>query len=191
MRAAIARGRGMARVLALMWIVGVVGACGGCGYTLSGRGSFLPDYIKIIGVPTFTNRTPIFNLETQVSEKVRSEFIGRGHYTIVPDATNVDAVLIGEVTSATATVPIGVNQQQTASTYELSMTARAELRDVRSNKVLWENPALTYRQTYPSTGSGSANPNDPAAFFAQDQNALDRMTSEFARAIVSAILEAF
>jgi len=34
----------------------------GCGYTLVGRGSFLPDYIKTIGVPTFENRTPLFNL---------------------------------------------------------------------------------------------------------------------------------
>jgi hypothetical protein len=28
----------------------------GCGYSLAGRGSFLPDYIKVIGVPTFANR---------------------------------------------------------------------------------------------------------------------------------------
>ena len=32
---------------------------------------------------------------------------------------------------------------------------------------------------------------DPAAFFGQDRNALDRMSTEFARTIVSAILEAF
>jgi len=29
----------------------------GCGYSLAGRGSFLPDYIKTIGVPTFANHT--------------------------------------------------------------------------------------------------------------------------------------
>ena len=63
----------------------------GCGYQLAGRGSFLPDYIKTIGVPTFENRTTLFNLETQVTQKVRSEFIGRGRYRIVPEATNVDA----------------------------------------------------------------------------------------------------
>jgi hypothetical protein len=32
---------------------------------------------------------------------------------------------------------------------------------------------------------------DPAAFFGQDTNALDRLTADFARTIVSAILEAF
>jgi hypothetical protein len=29
----------------------------GCGYSLAGRGSFLPAYIKRIGVPQFTNNT--------------------------------------------------------------------------------------------------------------------------------------
>ena len=31
----------------------------GCGYSLAGRGSFLPAYIKTIGVPQFTNQTSI------------------------------------------------------------------------------------------------------------------------------------
>ena len=58
----------------------------GCGYSLAGRGSFLPDYIKTIGIPMFANRTAVFNLETQLTEKVRAEFIGRGKYKILPDA---------------------------------------------------------------------------------------------------------
>jgi hypothetical protein len=32
---------------------------------------------------------------------------------------------------------------------------------------------------------------DPAAFFGQDLNALERMSTDFAQSIVSAILEAF
>jgi hypothetical protein len=32
---------------------------------------------------------------------------------------------------------------------------------------------------------------DPAAFFGQDAQALDRISADFARSIVSAILEAF
>ena len=30
-----------------------------CGYSLAGHGSFLPAYIKTIGVPTFVNRTVV------------------------------------------------------------------------------------------------------------------------------------
>ena len=54
-----------------------------------------------IGVPTFVNRTTVFNLETLLTQKVRSEFIGRGKYQILPEETGVDALLTGEVTSVT------------------------------------------------------------------------------------------
>ncbi len=33
-----------------------------------------------------------------VTDKVRTEFIGRGNYKIVPEATGADAVLVGAVT---------------------------------------------------------------------------------------------
>lgn len=160
-----------------------------CGYSLAGRGSFLPDHIKVIGVPNFANRTTLFNLETQMTEKVRAELIGRGKYRIVPETQNVDAVLTGEVTSVSLN-PLSISTQQLATRYNLTMTARVDLRDQRDNKVLWENPNLIFRQEFDATGSGQTAV-DPAAFFGQDQNALDRMTTEFARSIVSAILEAF
>jgi hypothetical protein len=160
----------------------------GCGYALAGRGSFLPDYIKTIGVPTFTNRTTVFNLETLLTQKVRAELIGRGKYRIVPENTGVDALLTGEVTSVSIE-PASFTPQQLASRYALTMAARIELRDVRENKVLWENPSLLFRQEYEATSGTSAT--DPVAFFQQDVNALERISTDFARSIVSAILEAF
>src|ERR1700730_12023372 len=63
----------------------------GCGYALAGRGSFLPDYIHTIGVPAFLNRTTVFNLETLVMQKVRSEFIDRGTFTILPASAGAHA----------------------------------------------------------------------------------------------------
>jgi hypothetical protein len=158
-----------------------------CGYALAGRGSFLPAYIKTIGVPTFTNRTSVFNIETQLTQKVRSEFIGRGKYTVLPDATGVDALLTGEISSISIQ-PSSFTANQLASRYAITMSARIELRDMKTNTVLWENPGLSFRQEYDAS---STNVVDVNAFFGQDANALDRLTSEFARTIVSAILEAF
>ena len=160
----------------------------GCGYALAGRGSFLPSSIRTIGVPTFANRTRVFNLETLLTQAVRAEFIGRGKYDIVPDESGVDALLTGEVLSVTLT-PSSFTTQQLASRYTITMTARVELRDLNANKVLWENPILVFRQDYEAQSGG--NELDPAAFFGQDANALERMSSDFARTIVSAILEAF
>lgn len=159
-----------------------------CGYALAGRGSFLPAYIQTIGIPTFVNRTPVFNLETILTQKVRAEFIGRGKYQVLPEATNVDALLTGEVTSVNI-APSSFTTQQLATRYALTLTARVELRDQRENKVLWENSSVMFRQEYEATGGRS--PSDPNAFFQQDANVLERISTEFARTIVSAILEAF
>jgi hypothetical protein len=160
-----------------------------CGYSLAGRGSFLPAYIRTIGVPQFVNRSTVFNLETMLTQKVRSEFIGRGKYQVLPQAAGVDAVLNGEVTAVTI-MPSSFNPQtQLASRYAITMIAKIELRDLRENKVLWENPGVAFRQDYEATTGRSVT--DPSAFFQQDTNALERMSGEFARTIVSAILEAF
>lgn len=159
-----------------------------CGYSLAGRGSFLPARIRTIGIPTFTNRTTVFNLETLLTEKVRSEFIGRGKYNIVPQATGVDALLTGEISSVSLT-PVSFTQTQQASRYTLTMIARMDLKDMQSNTVLWDNPSLAFRQEYEAAGGTGAT--DPNAFFNQQANALDRVASDFARTIVSAILEAF
>ena len=176
------------RLTAAVFLALAVLGTSGCGYSLAGRGSFLPDYIRVIGVPVFGNRTKMFNLETQITEKVRSEFIGRGRYTIVPESSGVDALLTGEVTSVVI-APINISPGQLATQYVISMTARVELRDSRDNKVLWENPGLSFREEFnPQTGQTTV---DPAAFFGQDANALERMTTSLASTIVSAILEAF
>jgi hypothetical protein len=159
-----------------------------CGYSLAGRGSFLPAYVQTLGVPTFANHTVVFNLETMLTQKVRSEFIGRGKFQILPEATGVDALLSGEIV-AVYILPASFTPNQLASRYAITMVAKIELRDMRENKVLWENPSVTFRQEYDATGGRAVI--DPAAFFQQDTNALERLSTEFARTIVSAILEAF
>jgi len=167
--------------LAMMW-------SSGCGYSLAGRGTFLPAYIKTIGVPLFQNDTSVYEVDRKVTERVISELIGRGRYTVLPQSTGVDAVLAGEITGVTF-VPSGFNQQQQATRYVLTLVAKVELRDVKANKVIWANPALQFSEQYDASSATSSN--DASAFLRQDANALDRLASEFARAIVSAMLEAF
>jgi outer membrane lipopolysaccharide assembly protein LptE/RlpB len=174
----------LARLVSLALLL----ASSGCGYSLAGRGSFLPAYIQAIGVPNFTNSTPVIQVEQRISERVRSELIGRGRYRVEPATTGVDAVLLGEITSITI-APVAVTQQQTASRYVLTLTARVEFKDLKTDKVIWSNPAMPFREEYDVSTATAAT--DPNAFFGQDQNALDRLATEFARTLVSAILEAF
>ena len=160
----------------------------GCGYALAGRGSFLPDYIETIGVPLFINQTPYFEVEQILTERVRNEFIGRGNYNVLPESAGADAVLIGRIVNVGLN-PVSFTTQQQASRYEMRVTASFEFRDLREDEVLWENPALLFIEEYEvSTGSGVL---DPQAFFGQSSNAVDRMATNFAKSVVTAILEAF
>ena len=62
-----------------------------------GRGSFLPAYIQTIGIPQFVNTTPYYELEQVFTERVRTEFINRGKYKVLPERRGVDALLNGEI----------------------------------------------------------------------------------------------
>ena len=59
---------------------------------------------------------------------------------------------------------------------------------MRTNKVLWTNPSMQYREEF---ALNPTNALDSTTFLTQDVGARERMSSEFARAVVSAILEAF
>jgi hypothetical protein len=169
-------------------------ASNGCGYALAGHGSFLPDYIKIIGIPAFGNQTSYFDIAQIVTGKVQTEFIGRGRYKIVPETTGADAVLTGTITGISI-LPAAFGAQQQASRYTITVTANIELRDSRENKILWSNPSVTVRDEIDATGAGlTTDPAvsvDPSAFFNQETSAVQRVSDEFARSVVSAILEAF
>jgi hypothetical protein len=181
------------RALALSLAVGLSVFSSGCGYALAGHGSFLPDYIRVIGVPLFTNTTSYFAIGQILTDKVRTEFIGRGHYQIVPEAAGADAVLVGTINAITI-VPTAFSSQQQASRYTITVVANIELRDAQKNSVLWSNPYLTVREEYDATGTTSTSgvtAVDPSSFFNQESNAVERVSTEFARTVVAAILEAF
>jgi len=180
-------------VVALLALLALSVLSSSCGYALAGHGSFLPDYIRTIGVPLFTNTTSYFDIGQILTDKVRTEFIGRGHYQIVPEAAGADAVLVGTI-NGISVVPTAFTSQQQASRYTITVTANIELRDTQKNTVLWSNPSLAVREEYDATGTTStagATALDPSSFFNQESNAVERVSTEFARSVVAALLEAF
>jgi len=161
----------------------------GCGYSLAGRGSFLPSYIQSVGIPQLVNRTPFYDVEQVLTDKVRAEFIGRGKYRITPDTAGVDAVLSGEVLNI-AVQPVGFTDQQLASRYMFILQMRVAFTDSRSGEVLWSNDALTFREEYELATRGNTAI-EGAGFLDQERSAFDRIATDIARTVVTAILEAF
>jgi len=159
-----------------------------CGYSLAGRGSYLPAYIRTVGIPEFGNATPFFDVERLFTGKIRSELIGRGKYQVLPQETGVDALLRGTIVSMTL-VPANFNQQQQATRFIIVITTSIELVDLKTNKNIWENPRMVFREEYDLPADLQAG--DPSAFFGQSSNALQRVAADFARTVISSILEAF
>jgi hypothetical protein len=164
-------------------------ASSGCGYALAGRGSFLPEYIRIVGIPQLQNQSTFFQVEQVLTEKIRTEFIGRGKYTVIPETPGADAIVSGAITSVTVQ-PISFTEQQFASRYLFTLTMRVQFVDARTTQVLWSNESLTFREEYElSTRSNTALTGE--AFLSQERSSFDRIASDVARTVVTAILEAF
>jgi hypothetical protein len=96
---------------------------GACGYALAGRGSFLPEYIKTLGIPMFGNTTPYQLIEQVFTQKVREEFQSRGAYTVVPSETGVDGIVRG-VIQGISLQPVQLTDAQLASRYRFTVTVK-------------------------------------------------------------------
>ncbi|MEX2270140.1 MAG: LPS assembly lipoprotein LptE [Vicinamibacterales bacterium] len=160
----------------------------GCGYALAGRGTSLPDYIRVIGVPLFKNSTPVFDVDRVITERVRTELIGRGKYEVKPEGVGVDAVVEATITSLSLT-PATFDANRQASRYYITITASVSFKDLKSGKEIWANPSLSFRDEYQINNAASGT--DVTAFFGQETNAVARLAADFARTVVSAMLEAF
>jgi len=174
-----------------VWLLIVVAVLSnGCGYALAGRGSFLPAYIRVVGIPPIENRSTFQQVELVLTEKVRNEFIGRGKYRVVNEPTGSDAVLAAEITGISVQ-PVAFNQQQLGSRYQFILTMKATFTDTRTNMVLWSNDVMTFREEYDLSNVSSGSAIDAGAFFDQERGSVDRLATDVARSVVTAILEAF
>jgi lipopolysaccharide assembly LptE-like protein len=158
-----------------------------CGYTLAGRGGTLPAHIRVIGIPQFSNRSTIPDIDKIVTERVSEEFRNRGAYRILPETSGVDAILTGTVLSALPSPTSFTTGSRQASSYVMVVTLSVEFKDVKSDKIIWQNPSVTVREEYDVPISAGS---DPAAFFRQDSNAIERLARNLAKALATAIFEA-
>lgn len=161
----------------------------GCGYSLAGRGNFLPDYIAVVAIPTFENQSDRVEVEELFTLKVVEEFNARGRYKIQPEEAGADAILTGVVLSFTSAPSVLEGSAQDvegsqASTYTVVVRAQVEFKDLVADNVIWSSNSFQFRDDY-EIGE------DPEEFFDQEGLTLQRLGEEFAKSLVSSILEAF
>jgi len=167
------------------WFLLAMVLCGAsCGYHTAGHAAQLPDNVKTIAVPAFKNETTTYRIEQMLTASVVREFTTRTHYRILNDpAEEADATLRGTVLS-TATSPLAYDTATGRSASVLVVVSMKVSLTDRNGKVLYENPAYLFREQYEVS-------QDLASFFEEDSPAFRRLSQDFARTLVSNILEGF
>jgi outer membrane lipopolysaccharide assembly protein LptE/RlpB len=155
-----------------------------CGYHTAGHAVQLPDNVKTIAVPAFKNETLTYRIEQMLTASVVREFTTRTHYRILNETSeDADATLIGTVLSTTASPLTYDTATGRAASVLVVVSMKVTLTD-RSGKVLYQNPLYVFREQYELS-------QDLSSFFEEDSPAYRRLSQDFARTLVSNILEGF
>lgn len=172
-----------ARVAALI-LAGLSGltALAGCGYHALGAATHLPADARTLAVPLFATRTDTYHTETAMTEAVLREFATRTRLRVTPDATHdPDVVLHGTILQESAT-PLTYNTStQQSSSYLVTVVASVEL-TARDGRLLYANKNYVFRQQYQATTS-------LPVYFDESPAAIQRLSRDFARALVADVLE--
>jgi outer membrane lipopolysaccharide assembly protein LptE/RlpB len=156
----------------------------GCGYHTAGHATQLPESVRTIAVPAFKNETLTYHIERMLTASVVREFTTRTRYRILNDAgSDADATLSGTVLSTAASPLTYDTATGRAASVLVVVSMRVTLTD-RNGKVLYQNPAYLFREQYEVS-------QDLASFFEEDTPAFRRLSNDFARTLVSNILEGF
>lgn len=156
----------------------------GCGYHTAGHAVQLPENVKTIAIPSFKNETLTYRIEQMLTASVVREFTTRTHFRILNDPSEAaDATLRGTVLSTTASPLTYDSATGRAASVLVVVSIKVTLTD-RNGKVLYQNPAYLFREQYELS-------QDLPSFFEEDSPAFRRLSQDFARTLVSNILEGF
>jgi len=155
-----------------------------CGYHTSGKSVRLPQNVRSIYVPAFNNNTHSFRVEQVLTSAVVQELHSRTNFQVVlSDKEPADATLNGTVVYV-GTYPLTYDSQTgKASSSMLQVGMKVSLVG-RDGKVLWENPNYLFKSQYELS-------QDASSFFEEESPAVQRIAHDFAKDMVSNIVEAY
>jgi outer membrane lipopolysaccharide assembly protein LptE/RlpB len=170
------------RVLLVLLAVACPILLGGCGYHTVGAATHLPPEARTLAVPVFATHTDTYHTEEVMTQAVIREFAMRSKLRVTPDTnSDPDVVLHGTILQETV-APLTYNAAtQQSSSFLVTMVVSVKLTG-RDGHVLYENDKYIFRQQYQST-------TDLPAYFDESPGAVQRLSRDFARALVADVLE--
>jgi Lipopolysaccharide-assembly len=160
-------------------------ALNSCGYHVAGKANLVPKTIHTVAIPPFSNATVRYKLSDLLPEALSRELISRTRYQIVNDPTQADAVLHGSVLSYIA-YPTLIDQA-TGRTSGLGVNVRigVSLVERSTGKAIFSRPNLEVHERYELSATNNIQ------YFDESGAALQRLSRDVARDLVSSILDDF
>jgi hypothetical protein len=164
--------------IGLLLVLAAVSSAG-CGYSFHGN---LPEHIKTVAVPIFKNQSDVPGFENAITSAVISAFSGGGRLRVVP-LDQADSILEGEILS-TQIDGAGFDRNQNVQAYHLIVVLNVTFRDVRQNKVLWQEYGFTQIADFQVQGQVSDT-------LAQGRGAAGQAATDIGRKIANAATDLF
>jgi hypothetical protein len=155
-----------------------------CGYHVAGRANLMPKNIRTIAIPAFGNLTPRYRLPSRLPADLAREFRSRTRYEVVADPNAADATLTGAVINYYASPTVVDQASGRPAGMQVTVVLQLRLAERESGKVLFDRQSLVSRERYELSV-------DQVAYFEESEVALERLSRDVARTVVSAILENF
>jgi outer membrane lipopolysaccharide assembly protein LptE/RlpB len=159
----------------------------GCGYHLVGTSTYLPPEIQSLHIKLFENQTARADMDQRVAEALNLEWVRRGRFQLVDRPEKADIVLSGTMTRLNV-IPVTFDESGRATEYQMTLLTEVLLHDVRNQDedplLLWANKAFSRRTSY-------VVDQDAVDYFDRQREAMDELSREYSRALVSAVLEGF
>jgi hypothetical protein len=168
-------------------------AMSGCGYHTLGSAAHLPDTVHTLAVPMFMNKTQYYHTEVPMTQAVVREFTNRTRLGVTagsPDGADatVNGTIIAEsvqpLTYRTNTTTAVVGQTTSVtSSFLVTINVNVLVTD-RDQRVLYQHNNYVFHEQFETT-------TDLSSFIEEDSPAVERLSRDFAQALVSDILESF
>jgi hypothetical protein len=145
--------------------------------------SGLPKNIKTVAVPAFQfeARALRYRLSSRFTEAVSREVIRHGNgLKVQGTTTGADAVVEGTVRDFSFTGVL-LDRDGRARVYEVTIVSALTIRDVKENKILYDNQNFVFRDSFEFSS-------DPRSFFNEEDPAVERIARTFAESVVSTIV---
>jgi hypothetical protein len=145
--------------------------------------SGLPRHIKTVAVPAFQfeAKGARYRVESRFTDAVTREILRRGNGLKVQGSrTGADAVLEGTIRDFTFSGVL-LDSEGRARVYEVTIVTAVTIRDLKENKILYDNQNFIFRDSFEFSS-------DPRSFFNEEDPAVERMARAFAESAVSAFI---